>query len=81
MTKLLDQALKELDELPTDAQDAIVHDLLELIRSEHKWDTLFADPRSSALLARLAAEADADTSRGEVYDFDPATRPLPGSKA
>lgn len=74
MPTLLDQALHELEQLPADAQEAIVHDLLELIRSESKWDKSFADPRSRALLSRLAAEADAEVAPGDVYDFDPATR-------
>jgi hypothetical protein len=75
MSKVLDQALEELKALPEDAQDAIAHDLLELIRSERKWDALFADPRSEGGLQKLAAEAEADIARGDVFDFDPATRP------
>ena len=71
MSKLLDQAVEELKLLPADAQRAITHDLIEMIESERKWDALFADPRSKNLLARLAAEAEAD----EVFDFDPATPP------
>ena len=75
MSKVLDQALEELKTLPDDAQDAIAHDLLELIRSERKWDELFHDPRSAALLKRLAAEADVEDSAGQAFDFDPAKRP------
>lgn len=75
MSTILEKALEELKQLPPDAQEAIARDLLEMIRSELKWDELFSDPRSEAMLKRLAAEADAD----EVFDFDPATRP--GSKA
>lgn len=71
MTPVLDKALEELKALPLDAQEAIAHDLLQLIRSERKWDQLFADPRSDGVLKRLAAEADVD----ESFDFDPATRP------
>lgn len=68
MSKVLDQALEELKALPEDAQDAIAHDLLALIRSERKWDELFADPRSTGVLERLAAEADADIAAGRVRD-------------
>lgn len=75
MSTILDKALEELKQLPPDAQEAIAHDLLEMIRSERKWDELFADPRSERLLKRLASEADAD----DVFEFDPATRP--GAKA
>ena len=70
MTPLLEKALEQLKALPTDAQEAIACDLLEMIRSEAKWDQLFADPRSDAVLKRLADEADAD----ETFDCDPATR-------
>ncbi len=71
MTSTLDKALEELKRLPEDTQAAIVHDLLEMIRSEARWDRQFADPRSAAVLKRLADEA----ARDETFDFDPATRP------
>lgn len=75
MPTTLDQALTELKNLPADAQEAVIRDFLELIRSEAKWDRLFADPRSEKALHELAAEADAEDARGEIYNFDPATRP------
>jgi hypothetical protein len=75
MSKVLDQALEELKALPEDAQDAIAHDLLEMIRSERKWDELFADPRSAGVLEKLADEADEEGACGADFDFDPATRP------
>lgn len=34
------------------------------IESTHRWDRLFADPRSPTLLARLAAEARAEDEAG-----------------
>jgi hypothetical protein len=70
MQSVLDQALKELRDLPQDAQDAIAHDLLEMIRSEAKWDELFADPRSDAAFEKLLVQTNAE----EQFDFDPATR-------
>ncbi len=57
MSKVLDQAIEELKALPEDAQDAIAHDLLEMIRSEHKWDELFADPRSAAALDKMVGNS------------------------
>lgn len=72
MAAILDKALEELRRLPEETQEAIAHDLLEMIRSEARWDRQFADPRSAAVLKRLAADADAD----EVFDFDPASRPM-----
>lgn len=71
MTTTMEKALEQLKSLPSDAQEAIAHDLLELIRSERKWDQLFDDSRSETVLKRLADAADAD----EAFDFDPATRP------
>jgi hypothetical protein len=76
MPTILDQALEELRQLPAASQEAIARDLLELIRSERKWDELFADPRSETILKRLAAEADQEALRGEDFAFDPATRPV-----
>jgi hypothetical protein len=70
MPTLLDQAIEELKALPPETQDAIAADVLDMIRSERKWDELFADPRSAAVLKRLADEADTD----EVFDFNPATQ-------
>lgn len=75
MPTILEQALDELKAMPADAQDAIARDLLDLIRSERKWDQLFADPRSDAVLKRLAGEADDEAANGRDFDFDPATRP------
>ena len=75
MATIVDEALAELKKLPGDVQEAIARDLLQLIRSERKWDALFADPRSAAALERLAAEADVDVARGDVCNVDPATRP------
>ena len=75
MPTILEQALDELKAMPADAQDAIAQDLLDIIRSERKWDKLFADPRSDALLKRLVGEADSEAANGLDFDFDPATRP------
>ena len=74
MSTLLDKALAELKQLPEDIQDAIASDILDMIRSEQRWDKLFADPRSESALGRLAAEAEAEIARGDVFDCDPATR-------
>jgi hypothetical protein len=77
MTDLLQKAIDELKRLPADAQDAIASELIAMIQSERRWDTPFTDPRSKAALRRLAAEAEEEIERGEVYDFDPSTRPKP----
>jgi hypothetical protein len=53
MATLLEQALEELKAMPAGAQEAIAYDSLELIRSERKWDELFADARSEALFEKM----------------------------
>ena len=78
MSTILDQALKELRDLPEDAQLSIARDLLEMIRSEAKWDQLFADPRSKKAMAALIEEADADAD-GDL-EFVPATQPRKPAK-
>jgi hypothetical protein len=65
MQTVLEQALEELKTMAPDAQEAIAHDLLELIRSERKWDQLFEDPRSDALFERMANKVRADFSPPE----------------
>ena len=72
MSNGLDQALQELKALPADTQDAIAQELLDVIRSKRKWDTLFADPSCDGVLNRLAAEARADMAAGKTSATDPA---------
>jgi hypothetical protein len=72
MPTVLEQALEELKAMPAAAQDAIAHDLLDMIRSERKWDQLFADPRSDALFERMAKKVRADIATGSVRQGDPS---------
>ena len=60
MPTVLEQALEELKAMPAEAQDAIARDLLDIVRSERKWDQLFADPRSDALFDRMAKKIRSD---------------------
>ena len=71
---MLEQALEELKTMPTEAQDAIAHDLLDLIRSERKRDELFADPRSETLFDQMAQKVRADIAAGRVTPGDPSDR-------
>jgi hypothetical protein len=58
MSKVLDHALEELKALPEDAQDAIARDLLEMIRSERKWDELYRRAKGpTCVFFVMAAEA------------------------
>lgn len=72
MTTLLEQAIDELKRLPPAEQDDIARELLDMLASERRWDALFADPRSEAALAKLAAQTREDIARGDVYDGDPS---------
>ena len=72
MTTVLEQALAELKTMPADAQEAIAHELLDMIRSERKWDELFADPRSDALFEQMAKDVRAEIAAGNVVDGDPS---------
>jgi hypothetical protein len=58
MTKLLEQALGEVQKLPDVAQDAIAAIILEEIADERRWDEAFA--RSQAQLGRLASRVRED---------------------
>ena len=75
MSTVLEQALEQLKTMPAEAQEAIAHDLLDMIRSERKWDELFADPRSEALLERMAKKVQAEIGGGDVIEGDPSDRP------
>ena len=77
MPTVLEQALEELKTMPSDAQDAIAQDLLDLIRSERKWDDLFADPRSEKLFDQMAKNVRADIAAGRVTPGDPSDRQGP----
>ncbi len=72
MSKAIEQALAELEQLPEGDQEAIINELLETIRSEARWNTLFADPRSDALMEKMAAKVRADIAAGRVTDGDPS---------
>ncbi len=72
MATVLEQALEELKAMPIDAQDAIARDLLDMVRSERKWDQLFADPRSDALFERMAKKVRSDVIAGRVTKGDPS---------
>ena len=75
MNALLDKAVAAIAKLPREQQEAIARELLERIEADTRWDSLFADPRTESLLKQLADEAADDASRGDVLDFDPATKP------
>jgi hypothetical protein len=77
MNALLHKSIFAIRRLPEAEQEAIARELLERIEADGRWDALFADARSEALLERLADEALDEVRRGEFVDGDPGDRPLP----
>ena len=77
MNALLDKAIKAIEKLPEAEQEAIAREVIERIEADARWDALFADPRSEALLERLADEALDEIRRGAVVDGDPGSRRAP----
>jgi len=55
MTALLEKAMKQINALPPEEQDAVVTLILEELESEKRWDQLFAG--SQPQLAKLAEQA------------------------
>ncbi len=79
MTELLERAISALSALKTRSatqQNNIANHVLELLEDETRWDQLFEDPRSDKALANLVSEARLEIARGDVHDFDPATKPV-----
>ncbi len=69
MTKLLQQAIERVSELPDTEQDKFARFLLAELESERQWIELFAKPESEELLERLSDEALSEHRAGR-------TRPL-----
>lgn len=55
MTALLEKALKQVNALPPEEQDAVASLILAEIESDKRWDELFAG--SQGQMARLAEQA------------------------
>lgn len=70
MTKLLDKAIKALEELPADEQDAMASLILDELTDEGRWNASFARSRDKLLL--VARGVREEIARGEVFDFDPS---------
>jgi hypothetical protein len=75
MNALLNKAIAAVSKLPDADQEAIAREVLDRLEADARWDQLLADPRSESALSKLVAEARADIARGDVLDFDPATKP------
>lgn len=69
MTRLLDEALAKLAELPDWEQDAVAKWILEEFASEQRWERVFAD--SEEKLASLADDALAEHHRSRTEELNP----------
>ena len=69
MTELLQKAFDEAAKLPKKEQDALARVLLEELKSERRWDKLFA--ASPKLLDQLADEALEEYSQGKTQELQP----------
>jgi hypothetical protein len=74
MNALLDKAISAIQKLPEAEQEAIAREVLDRIEADARWDALLADPRSEALLEKLADQALEEISRGDVVKGDPGGR-------
>ena len=74
MNALLDKAIFAIRKLPEAEQEAIAREILERIEADARWDALFADPRSEALLDVLAGEALGEGCRDTASELCTAER-------
>ena len=68
MTQLLEKAFKEASKLPVVDQNALAKWVLEELKSEKKWELIFAE--SEDVLDKLADEALADHKKGKTRRLD-----------
>lgn len=71
MTKLLEQAIAKIKNLPKEEQDIIATIILEELEEERRWEKTFND--SEDALAKLAAEAMTEYRSGQTQELDPET--------
>jgi len=68
MTTRLEQAFTEASKLSPKEQDALADWILTELRSEKRWDRLFAD--SQEKLSELASEALTEHRRGQTQELN-----------
>lgn len=71
MTRLLEKAIEQAQQLPPELQDAVAAHLLADIEGELRWDASLDE--SSESLAALADEAVAEYRAGRTKPLDPDT--------
>ena len=69
MIESLEEAFKEVAQLPEDEQRHIVEIIKQEIASEKRWQTLFDDARSERILENLVAEALVEDTARETEEI------------
>lgn len=69
MTKLFQQAIGKVSQLPAEEQDAIARLVLDEIESDRRWTDLIA--KSPTVLADLADKAWSEHEAGGSAELDP----------
>ncbi len=69
MTRMLEKAFAQAEQLSEKHQDAIATLILEEIEDEARWDAAFAC--SHDVLEKLAAEAEEEDRQGLTAELDP----------
>ena len=69
MTDLLKKAVKKVERLPDDQQDAIASLILDELEDDERWEASFAE--SPELLERLASEGEREHAKGNTEPLDP----------
>ncbi|OGO38645.1 MAG: hypothetical protein A2Z03_09675 [Chloroflexi bacterium RBG_16_56_8] len=78
MTRLLEQAIAQIEKLPEDAQDAIAGQLLAEVIDEEEWATRFA-ATTDEQWDRMAAMAREEITAGRTVRMEDVL-PTSGSK-
>ena len=68
MTQLLEKAFKRVSKLPEIEQNVMAKWLIDELKSEKKWEKLFAE--SEDILEKLADEALAELAQGKTKPLD-----------
>lgn len=69
MTKLLEQAIATLRDLPDAEQDAIAKIVMDEVSADRRWDEVLA--KSPEKLRKLADKAWAEHEAGQSQELDP----------
>ena len=68
MTQLLEKAFKRVSKLPEIEQNIMAKWLIDELKSEKKWEKMFAE--SEDILEKLADEALAELAQGKTKPLD-----------